>query len=434
VLVADTAGGLRAVRVSLPHSSLASQAVGPPLSHFEMSAEGRTFGDIGRKLGAKTGKRVLALRPLAKQVVAGDDSALGRLSRFPSPGLSPTYRQMVQAAFHPKWWSSPVVTRVEADGSLTFLNRPSGAQNSDEYTLDEFNFSLFFGIAVQMYQATLVSDDTPVDRHLAGDAAALTAAQKRGLGLFQNKAGCVSCHGGPELTNASVRNVVNQRLERMALADGKPAVYDNGFYNIGVRPTVEDLGLGGLDPFNNPLSDTRLALRGSFFDPNLFPALAPGERAAVDGSFKTPGLRNVALTAPYFHNGGQLTLLQVVEFYNRGGDRRGPNGNDTTGFGVNGSNLHPDVHPLGLTSTEKTDLVAFLEALTDERVRYRRAPFDHPQLFVPNGHPWDPADPAAVLTDPATGDARDQFVEVPAVGRGGGAALGTFRENLSRGR
>jgi hypothetical protein len=78
--------------------------------------------------------------------------------------------------------------------------------------------------------------------------------------------------------------------------------------------------------------------------------------------------------------------------------------------------------------------VAFLEALTDERVRYRRAPFDHPQLFVPNGHPWDPANPSAVLRDAATGNARDEFVEVPAVGQGGGAPLGTFRENLSRSR
>ena len=52
------------------------------------------------------------------------------------------------------------------------------------------------------------------------------------------------------------------------------------------------------------------------------PPLQPDERVAVDGTFKTPGLRNVALTAPYFHNGGQATLAQVVEFYDRGGDFR----------------------------------------------------------------------------------------------------------------
>jgi len=52
--------------------------------------------------------------------------------------------------------------------------------------------------------------------------------------------------------------------------------------------------------------------------------LQPNERVAVDGAFKTPGLRNVELTAPYFHNGGQLTLEQVVDFYNRGGDFAAP--------------------------------------------------------------------------------------------------------------
>jgi cytochrome c peroxidase len=114
----------------------------------------------------------------------------------------------------------------------------------------------------------------------------------------------------------------------MIMGDGQPAVYDNGFYNIGVRPTFEDLGVGGNDPFGNPLSETRVAQLGRFNallgdEPNV--AVAPGDWTAVDGAFKTPGLRNVELTAPCFHNGGQLTLRQVVDFYNRGGDRRGPN-------------------------------------------------------------------------------------------------------------
>src|SRR3954469_24323194 len=94
-------------------------------------------------------------------------------------------------------------------------------------------------------------------------------------------------------------------------------------------------------------------------EPNV--AVAPGDRTAVDGAFKTPGLRDVELTAPYFHNGGQLTLRQVVDFYNRGGDRRGPNGNDTTGLGANPSNLDPDIQVLGLSLAERADLVAFLK-------------------------------------------------------------------------
>jgi hypothetical protein len=93
------------------------------------------------------------------------------------------------------------------------------------------------------------------------------------------------------------------------------------------------------------------------------------------------------LTGPYFHNGGQATLEQVVDFYNRGGDRRGPDGNDTTGFGPNGSNLDADISPLGLTDQERADLAAFLKRpLTDDRVRWERAPFDHPGLLVANGH------------------------------------------------
>jgi hypothetical protein len=400
-----------------------------------MSHEGRTFSDIGRKFSAIQGKKMMALRPLGQQLVAPDDSALGGVSRYPNPGLIQTYRQMIQTAFHPKWWNSPWITKIGADGSLTFQYRPTGAQSNDEYTMEEYNFALFFGIAVQMYQATLVSDDAPLDRHLAGNTGALTLAQKRGLALFTGKARCANCHGGPELTNASVRNVMNQRLERMPMGDGKQAVYDNGFYNIGVRPTSEDLGLGDKDPFGNPLSDTRMAQRGLFTDPNLSPPISSSERTAVDGAFKTPGLRNIALTAPYFHNGGQLTLMQVVDFYNRGGDRTGKVGTNSSGFGPNPSNLDTDIVGLGLTATDKTDLVAFLEALTDERVRSRRAPFDHPQLFVPNGHPWDPAYPmGVVLQDRVTGNAQDTFAEILAAGRNGGAPLRTFRENLAPSR
>ena len=142
----------------------------------------------------------------------------------------------------------------------------------------------------------------------------------------------------------------------MLMGDGQVALYDNGFYNIGVRPTPEDLGVGGVDPWGNPLSFTRqyrTMLQGGMVpdpftvDPCLFAVKVsqsnpcdsrvtpkPDFRDAVDGSFKVPGLRNIALTGPYFHNGSRSTLEQVVEFYNRGGDRRGPVGNDTTGFGV----------------------------------------------------------------------------------------------------
>ena len=108
----------------------------------------------------------------------------------------------------------------------------------------------------------------------------------------------------------------------------------------------------------------------------------------MDGSFKVPSLRNVELTGPYFHTGGYATLEQVVDFYNRGGNVRGWNTGalpDSTAYGPNPSNFDIDVMPLGLTDAEKAALVAFLKSLTDDRVRYERAPFDHPMLILPNG-------------------------------------------------
>src|SRR5215470_1207709 len=100
-------GGLTAVHIALPNSSLASQAVGPPNNGVEMAfdspnAPGRTWKKLGKKMLA------LAM-PLATQKVAIDDSVLGTpglgLSRFPSPGLSMTYGTMIQKAFLPQWWN-----------------------------------------------------------------------------------------------------------------------------------------------------------------------------------------------------------------------------------------------------------------------------------------------------------------------------------------
>jgi hypothetical protein len=167
--------------------------------------------------------------------------------------------------------------------------------------------------------------------------------------------------------------------------------------------------LGGTDPFGKPLSETRLAQMGLFRDPSLNPPIDPRERTVVMGAFKTPSLRNVELTGPYFHNGGQGTLMQVVEFYNRGGD-----------FGrENQADLDRGIRRLGLTPDGKRALVAFLKALTDERVRREQAPFDHPQIFVPNGHPGDERG----VTNDGTGKATDALIEVPAVGAGGGDRL-----------
>jgi cytochrome c peroxidase len=386
----------------LNNASLASQAVGPPPNNVEMSADGRTMKDIGKKLAPfrDVGRKLLTLRPLGRQLVSPTDSVLAGYARAggAKPGLGASYTSLIKQAFWPRWWNSQRIVRVDPVTGPTFAPYPSRPLNANEYPLTEYNFSLFFGLAIQLYESTLVSDKAPVDRFAAGDASALGAEQQEGMALFQGKAGCANCHGGPEFTNASVENVVNQPLETMTMGDGNTATYDNGFYNIGVRPTSSDLGVGANDPFGNPLSMT-------------LSTGAPG-RVAVDGSFKAPDLRNVELTAPYFHNGGQLTLRQVVDFYDRGGDFHEAN-IDT---------LDPDIQSLGLTADEKDALVAFLTALTDDRVRLQQAPFDHPQLFVPDGHRGDTT---SVATD-ASGTAIDEVFELPAVGAAGGAPLAPF--------
>ena len=465
------------IDLHIRNASLASQAVGPVLNTTEMSAAGRTFPDVGKKL--------LALKPLALQKVHPDDSVLGPIAD-PAAGLTVTYRSLVQQAFKPKWWNTTKAVRVDGRS----------------YTMMEANFSLFWGLAVMLYEATLVSDQTPMDRYLSSraagtpnpsllddivaqlqaDAPGLTRDHiLRGLALFElppppapapNGAGCTLCHVGGELTSASSRNMnhgvepddvafqnagFEQRLERMFMripplppgtdtitlnplawtvsawdsrlpampaADAPLATYDTGYYNIGVRPTADDLGTDALDPFGTPWSIVRM-LQATILDPSyikvpggglncgptaadvvrnstgyplLSGSLRRNERVAVAGSFKVPALRNVELTGPYMHTGGKSTLSQVVELYDDGGD-------------FSNATLAPLIAPLGLSPDDIRDLVAFLVALTDDRVRSQRGPFDHPQLFIPNGD-----------SSPGT----DDVIEIPAVGAAGGAPLRRF--------
>ena len=417
-LGAKTAGQ---VYVLLDNASLASQAVGPVLSPFEMSSSGRSFPAVGLKLlraGLGAATNPSAIKPLARQAVSPSDSVLGALADPSGQGLRMTYGDLIQRAFRDEWWNqNNVAVRVASDGTATLVPRPSRQLADNEFTAMEWNFSMFFGLAVQLYEATLVSGQTPFDKFLSGsDGGAFTAQAQRGLVLFQTKGRCINCHGGAELTNASVSNVNNQRLERMIMGDMRVGTYDNGFYNIGVRTTFNDIGLGGSDPFGNPLSLAAMAKLGRFTDPQV--PVAADARIVANGTFKVPGLRNVELTAPYFHNGGQLTLRQVVEFYDRGGDFHDANRAD----------LDPEIDTIGFSESEKDDLIAFLESLTDDRVRYQRAPFDHPELILLDGHPGDSHD---VAVDPGVpGKARDWDVAhklvIPAVGAAGGPPLRMF--------
>jgi cytochrome c peroxidase len=423
VFKAQANGDVTPVAIALENASLASQSVGPPASDFEMSCTDRRFADIGHKLLGRT--------PLATQAVSPTDSVLAPYRRPFDKGLSTRYDKLIEKAFQPAFWSSP--RPVALAGRL--------------FSQKEANFSLFWGLAIQLYEETLVSDDAPIDRWFDGDAGALTEQEKRGFEIFQGKANCGACHNGPELSSAAshlqAENEENGLVERMIMGDGKVALYDNGFYNIGVRPTNNDLGVGGLDPFQNPLSFTRQLkqrIAGKDVpdpfevDPCTFavdpcvPVTDPDARDAVDGAFKVPTLRNVELTGPYFHNGGQATLEQVVEFYNRGGDRRGQDGDDTTGFGRNRSNLDPDIRVLGLTGEDRAALVAFLKRpLTDERVRWESAPFDHPELVIPNGETGNERKVFELFDHRAKDDTR----VIAAVGAGGRpATLGPLQPFL----
>ena len=286
--------------------------------------------DVGRKL--------LSLKPLGEQAVSAERQRARRRRRPVGPGLSTSYRALIEQAFTPDWWNS---------------NATLAAPDGRRFSLMEFNFPLFWGLAIQAYEATLVSDQTPADRFFAGDTTALSASAQAGLDVFRGPGRCSTCHLGAGLSDATAANVAATGLTS---TDGGRAI-DTGFLNIGVRPTASDPGLGGLDPFGNPLSEARRA--GATND-------------KVSGSFKVPQLRNVALTAPYFHNGGQMTLRQVVDFYNRQRRLRQRRAERRA--------RQPRPDRDAEERPRRVPAVAHGPARRDAS-----APFDHPQLFVPVG-------------------------------------------------
>jgi len=423
VLSANGLNQISQVKIRIDNAGLASQAVGPPLSDREMGSLDRKFRDVGKRLSPAI--------PLRKQDVANDDSVLGSYARpFGQRGLNTTYRELIETAFQPQWWQSNLIVSVSPSETVSFIPRPNRPLRSNEYTMLEYNFSLFYGLAVQLYEMTLISDDAPVDRYFDGNPNALTAQQRRGMDIFDSKTAdtaCSGCHSGAEFTDNSVRILFGavvdgvkqpaEVVERMFNGNCEVVAYDQGVYNLGVRKTEEDFGAGNKNPFGNPFSWIRLLTTPASQIPTqelltvpipniANPPIQVGERVISDGTFKVPSLRNLELTAPYFHNGGQATIRQVVEFYNRGGDFREHNT----------LNIDFEIGKLNLTNAEIDDLVAFLAgALTDERVKQQKAPFDHPQIFVPNGHRTILGFPI-----PDLDGAQDDLLEIPAVGRNGG--------------
>ena len=201
-----------------------------------------------------------------------------------------------------------------------------------------------YGRAVGAYERELYTADSPFDRFARGDDSALTLSQKRGLVAFF-EAGCDACHHGAMFS-------------------------DFEFYALGVTQ-------GG--PGRPPIHE-----HGDGNDYGRFESTGdPADRYA----FRTPTLRNVSITAPYFHTGGEgaggdyQTLRQTVEFSNRGG-------ND---LGLQPEELDGPAVPLGLTDQEIDDIVAFMESLTGTRIGSNRINVEVP-LSVPSG-----LDPPAVL-------------------------------------
>jgi cytochrome c peroxidase len=193
--------------------------------------------------------------------------------------------------------------------------------------------------AIAAFERTQISGNSPFDRwYFAGEEDALTEAQKRGFDLFVNKARCVSCH------------VVEQTQALFT---------DNRFHNIGVgindiQDDVPELAgeflkaeITASEVDVKVLTDKRTSELGRFAVTRGFDDL---------GAFKTPTLRNVAVTAPYMHDGSLATLDDATVHYNNGGvTSEGDPVNDFLSGGI---------RPLDLTEEEIDDLVAFMEALT----------------------------------------------------------------------
>lgn len=192
------------------------------------------------------------------------------------------------------------------------------------------------GHAIAAWERTLVAGNSPFDRwHFGGNESAVDKSAKRGFALFDGKAGCTTCHivevdyalftdHGFHATGIGYRNAF------AASPDDKVRIR----LAPGLFTTVKRASL-------TPISEPRPADVGRYEV-----TLDPADR----WKYKTPGLRNVALTAPYMHDGSLPTLHDVIAFYNRGG--------------VPHPGLDPAIQPLELSAQEMDDLVAFLESLT----------------------------------------------------------------------
>lgn len=249
-----------------------------------------------------------------------------------------------------------VETKLAAATPLVFAsNLPQRLQNFIAGKTYADLFQVAFGTpamteiraaqALASYLRTLNSDQSKWDLHLHGQAQ-LTAQEQQGLNLFQSPANgavsCRTCHGDFDNRVLLEGPIAGQMTTTTTGYYGSPTQTRLLFHNVGVRPTIEDEGRKNVT------------------------------QAATDvGKFRVASLRNVELSAPYFHNGSATTLRDVLDFYDRGGDFH--------------SNQAPSLTPRNYTIAEKDALEAILRTLTDPRVAAGTYPFDAPTLGSQNG-------------------------------------------------
>jgi cytochrome c peroxidase len=227
----------------------------------------------------------------------------------------------------------PILAVIRADRDYTRAFRSVFDVRPEDITMNEVTK------AIAAFERTKISGDSPFDRwRFAGQEDAISDAAKRGFEVFIAQGRCVSCH------------VIEQ---------DQALFTDNRFHDIGVGITriearVPELASAflvaksrGVNVDFAVLSDPDTSDLGRF---------AVTDDLSMIGAFKTPTLRNVAVTAPYMHDGSLATLREVVEHYNNGGVT--PADAKVTDF------LSGGIRPLDLTDQQIDDLVAFLESLT----------------------------------------------------------------------
>ena len=188
---------------------------------------------------------------------------------------------------------------------------------------------------IAAYERTQFSFDSPFDHFIAGDANAIDDSAKRGWEIFNTRGRCNKCHALSE----------NERDATFFM--------DDDFHNIGIgiiRHDVVALARQAeqLIDSGDPAAIDRAAIQT---DMSALGRFLITKKESDTASFKTPGLRNVLVTGPYFHDGSQETLWDVMDHYNKGDGLQNPW-------------LDEDIQPLALTEAEIDDVVAFLASLT----------------------------------------------------------------------